>query len=387
MARRDSYLSTFLGALGDVGQAGKTIAANRQATVDNAQNAKRIAIDEAQNQREADKFAIEKPGLELSQKLKSAEYEKDLKKNALESSMNATNAELAGIREIPLGVRNDLTENALSQKVMDQYDQLSVKPAGTSWLARQDVRTKAQQDAETHASNLETAKVNRERGNFQLGGTSDGNFTVLDTRKGNLTNTGVPKDAPPPKVGHDPAFDALPTEQKEQVKILAQSMGKRQLAVNELEAGLKEFQAAKTDNDKQRIGRGMLKVLNSPENPDAIGAEEEKGIGNALRFQKLNLLGPGQFVGTDFPGFETQVQAKIDIMKAAAEKNSKNIDGIYGRVSPTTGGGQGQQSDDMLTQAQTILGDKEATPAEKKAAQDYIDRQQAKINQQQPRAR
>lgn len=246
-------------------------------------------------------------------------------------------------------------------------------------IADMRLQTKAQQDAEMHASNLETAKVNRERGNFQLGGTSDGNFTVLDTRKGNLTNTGVKKDAPIPKAGQDPAFDALPTEQKEQVKILAQSMGKRQLAVNELEAGLKEFQAAKTDNDKQRIGRGMLKVLNSPENPDAIGAEEEKGIGNALRFQKFNVLGPGQFVGTDFPGFETQVQAKIDIMKAAAEKNSKNIDTIYGRVSPTTGGGQSQQSDDMLTQAQTILGDKEATPAEKKAAQDYINRRQAQV--------
>jgi hypothetical protein len=131
-------------------------------------------------------------------------------------------------------------------------------------------------------------------------------------------------------------YDELPPEKQKQIDLLGTALGKRQNTINELESALAEFKAAKTDIDRERIGGGMLKTLNSPENPDAIGAEEEARIGNALKFQKMNILGQGQVFGRDFPGFETQVNAKIASMRSSREKNQANIDSLYGPKPATT---------------------------------------------------
>lgn len=128
-------------------------------------------------------------------------------------------------------------------------------------------------------------------------------------------------------------YDALPPEKQKQIDLLATALGKRQNTINELETALAEFKAAKTDLDRERIGGGMLKTLNSPENPDAIGVEEEARIGNALKFQKMNILGQGQVFGRDFPGFITQVQAKINAMQNSRAKNQQNIESLYSSES------------------------------------------------------
>lgn len=349
MARqRGSYQSMFFDALDSVGQAGKTIAANRQAEVENAQNAKRLGIQESQNQREADKFAIEKPGMELEQKRKTADYEKLVQKDMLEKAMAETQGNLEKIREIPLGVRNDVTEGDLTQKVADQYDRLNDRPVGTTWRAQQAAKVKDTQTAEAHASQLATEKAQR--------GLIGANTTKA------LTPTETAKD--------------LPIDVKAEVGALSTKNANKISVANQIGSYLEQFRNAKTDDDKARIGGQMLKVLNSPEGADAIGVEEAKRLGDALEYNIFDVkagLGakPGNLVGRDLPGFERQVQATYDAIKGSVDQNRSEVGRLLGRPASqpesarTTAPAGGM---DRKLLAQQALNDPDATPEEKAQA-------------------
>ena len=207
-------------------------------------------------------------------------------------------------------------------------------------LAASEKAADATRKQEKHESDLKTAETARESGRYTFVPGEGGRILKGNTKTGALEDTGE-KGAPKPgaKSEADLAFDALPKEKQEQVKILSQQMAKRENAINELSSSLEEFKNAKTEDDKIRAGQGMLKTLNSPENPDAVGKEESERIGGALIFQKGNILNPGKFIGRDLAGFETQVQAKIDGMKASKLKNSSAIDALYGRAQANPGAG------------------------------------------------
>lgn len=104
--------------------------------------------------------------------------------------------------------------------------------------------------------------------------------------------------------------------------------------LNQIGSYKDQFDSAKSTDDKVRVGRQMLKVLNSTEGADAIGAEEAKRLGNALEFQIANFLEPGPMFGRDLEGFSRQVDATLKSIEDSIERNQQII---YDGDSPRTG--------------------------------------------------
>jgi hypothetical protein len=127
----------------------------------------------------------------------------------------------------------------------------------------------------------------------------------------------------------------MPIEDKEVVKNIAQKNAGKIAIANQIESYLKEFKDAKDQNTKLRIGGQMMKVLNSPEGADAIGAEEAKRLGDALEFHVANVFGAGPMFGRDLPGFETQAQATLDAVRGSAKANQDYISTIT-KKAPTS---------------------------------------------------
>lgn len=137
-------------------------------------------------------------------------------------------------------------------------------------------------------------------------------------------------DAPP-----DKAKD-LPLDVKSEVAgISGKNAGKISVA-NQIDGYLKEFKAAKTEDDKVRIGRQMLKVINSSEGADAIAVEEAKRLGDALEYNIADVgaglgMKTGKFHGRDLDGFEAQAQSTLDAIRRGVTANRTEVDRLMGR--------------------------------------------------------
>jgi hypothetical protein len=125
--------------------------------------------------------------------------------------------------------------------------------------------------------------------------------------------------------------DNMPLDKKKFVDKLATEQASRYSITNQLQSSLDEFRKAKNEDDKIRYGQTLLKLLNSDQNPDAIGAEESKRIGSELEFQLFNLKNPGPMFGRDLSAFERKIQSKINAQKETYKKNQQAIDGTMGR--------------------------------------------------------
>lgn len=174
----------------------------------------------------------------------------------------------------------------------------------------------------------ETRRISAESGHYTpvvLGGERLG---AMNTRSGQVADTG---EKSPPKASD------LPIDVKSEVGTLStKNAGKISIA-NQLENHLAQFQAAKTDDDKVRIGNEMLKILNSTEGSDAVGTDERKNLGDALDYHMANVksglgMQTGKFHGRDLPGFETQAQATINAIKGAIKSNRSEVDRVMGRT-------------------------------------------------------
>lgn len=128
-------------------------------------------------------------------------------------------------------------------------------------------------------------------------------------------------------------INTLPDDKKKQVAKLSDMVGTNVGVANSLAAELDSFRNAKTEDDKIRVGQGMLKLLNSAIGPDAVGAEEAKRVGAALEYQVFNVRQPGPVFGRDLPGFEAQIENKIRSLMLSSEKNQSEIDKIAGRAA------------------------------------------------------
>lgn len=104
---------------------------------------------------------------------------------------------------------------------------------------------------------------------------------------------------------------------------------------NQIEENIAAFDMAKNDNDRLALGRQMIKVLNSSEGQDAVGAEEARRLGEKLTFAYGNLTSddPIRF-GRDLKGFRTQAIATMDALRRGADKNREVIEQATGRPSP-----------------------------------------------------
>ncbi len=118
------------------------------------------------------------------------------------------------------------------------------------------------------------------------------------------------------------------------------------------EALLKLNDPNKTEEQKIKIGQGLLKLLNSAEGSDAVGAEESKRIGDYLEYAMGNITGPGGLrIGRDLPGFIDQVSDYAELLGQRVKAGDKAMEAIrqgtplsqIGTQSTTQGGLSQQQ--------------------------------------------
>lgn len=137
--------------------------------------------------------------------------------------------------------------------------------------------------------------------------------------------------------GNKPPDSNLPLDVKEQVKGLASKNASKIAIKNQIDSAINQLKLAKDDDTKVRIGRGMLKILNSTEGADAVGAEEAKRLGDALEYNVFDVsaglgIKPGKLHGRDLAGFLVQAQAISDGINGGVTANQKEIDRLYGRT-------------------------------------------------------
>ncbi|MES3012636.1 MAG: hypothetical protein V4750_02765 [Pseudomonadota bacterium] len=171
--------------------------------------------------------------------------------------------------------------------------------------------------------------------------------------------------APKPKAegdGEAAAFKKLPPDKQITVRSLATDNAKRVSVANMMREELANFRNAKTEAEKVKAGEGMLKLLNSPTNPDAVGSEEAERIGGFLKFKKGNLLEAGSFIGRDLDLFDAQVEDKLGAMDRSMAENQKIVDQLMGRAAPV------QQPEAPLTDKAppAFKGRREQSPVDKK---------------------
>lgn len=148
----------------------------------------------------------------------------------------------------------------------------------------------------------------------------------------NLATEGIQRIA----AGNKPPDNNLPLDVKEQIKELSSKNASKIAIKNQIDNSLAQLKLAKDDDTKVRIGRGMLKILNSTEGADAIGAEESKRLGDALEYNIFDVsaglgMKPGKLHGRDLAGFLTQAQAVSDAIGGSVKANQSEVDRLYGR--------------------------------------------------------
>lgn len=126
-------------------------------------------------------------------------------------------------------------------------------------------------------------------------------------------------------------FKKLAPEDQEIIKDLGKSNAKKLTIANQIESTMANWD--KLDEDgKLAQGRMLLKVLNSTEGADAIGAEEAKRLGAKLQYAMGNFFNdnPVQF-GRDLEGFKADALQQIENIRGAIKANEGEIDKRYGR--------------------------------------------------------
>lgn len=98
------------------------------------------------------------------------------------------------------------------------------------------------------------------------------------------------------------------------------------------------------EDEKVKVGQGLLKLLNSAEGSDAVGAEEAKRIGDYLEYAYGNFTGVGPMrLGRDLGGFRDQVQNYRNLLGDRLTGNEKGIEALYSgnklsQIDNSTGG-------------------------------------------------
>lgn len=122
---------------------------------------------------------------------------------------------------------------------------------------------------------------------------------------------------------------------------------------------------------KIKAGQEILKLLNSSEGSDAVGAEEAKRVGSFLEKKFFNLTQPGSMFGRDLKEFTDQVRNNS---LRLGDRIKKNEEGIYGlrsgkslsQIGSTPTGGQ----DKRFTQVDTGYQGQQTVPPQMPGAID-----------------
>jgi hypothetical protein len=135
-----------------------------------------------------------------------------------------------------------------------------------------------------------------------------------------------------PALASDAKFKALPPFAQEEIKILANKSANKIDIASQMDSELKKFKEAYEKGDQTqalKAGEGMLKLLNSAQGSDAVGAEESERLGSLLKYQIFNFTGSGNFFGRDLEGFYEQVSSKSNALKDSVAANKRRIEEIY----------------------------------------------------------
>lgn len=142
-------------------------------------------------------------------------------------------------------------------------------------------------------------------------------------------------------------------EVPDNVKVAANSLStnvtNKILTAKQIDAYLDQMEKAPDDSQRLQLGKQMIKILNSTEGKDAVGAEESKRLGSKLEFAfgGLTTGNYGQF-GRDLDGFIKDARATSNAIKSGAEHakgsykeltGGKQLNIESGARAPQAGGG------------------------------------------------
>jgi hypothetical protein len=132
-------------------------------------------------------------------------------------------------------------------------------------------------------------------------------------------------------------FQQLPMEDQEVVKDLSKKNASKIAIANQIESVMSGWDRL-PDDQKVMQGRQLIKVLNSTEGADAVGAEEAKRLGGKLEFAMGNLFNsnPIQF-GRDLPGFKDQASGTAKAIRGAVSANEGEVDARYRKAGIRSG--------------------------------------------------
>lgn len=173
-------------------------------------------------------------------------------------------------------------------------------------LAKTEEMKRGQIGAETELTKAKTAQIGKvdpvEQKNKELLNKK----LISEINKNNAYATQLFKNS-------DQAKNIKDVAAKEQYKDLYKTNAKLFSVKAGIDASLKQLNDPNVSEDqKVKVGQGLLKLLNSAEGSDAVGAEESKRLGSFLEYKFLNVKEPGSFIGRDIDLFTQQVANKSD---------------------------------------------------------------------------
>jgi len=147
-------------------------------------------------------------------------------------------------------------------------------------------------------------------------------------------------------------------------------------SIDKLDGTLDLWDSATTEEEKVQIGQSVIKLLNDPENSDAVGAEEVKRLADELQPYTLYSASGYPRIGRDLPAFRQKVKLLRERLVKTAQKQFDRIESQSpGLVTPPSG--QGVGAPQPATQSAPVSGDtlpsgkKRLTPKERQELEDY----------------
>lgn len=131
-------------------------------------------------------------------------------------------------------------------------------------------------------------------------------------------------------------FEQLPKENQDAIKKLTDSNSNKIAIKNQIDSTISILNSEDTPNDqKLSQAKQMIKVLNSTEGKDAVGAEEASRLAERLQRFSLNPFSEGglRLGSPDLKGFTEQARLTSQGLANASNSNSELIKKLYSGTS------------------------------------------------------
>lgn len=133
------------------------------------------------------------------------------------------------------------------------------------------------------------------------------------------------------------AAEAGTPENKLQIAELAKKQAGLYSVKQGMDTALKQLSDPKVSEvQKIKVGQGLLKLLNSAEGSDAVGAEEARRIGSFLENKIFNITQPGSMFGRDMDEFVKQVATNSQVLGDRMAQVQEGIKALKGGASLTS---------------------------------------------------